>query len=267
MISGKTRKIYLAVGAVFVLILILHYLGWSQKFETEVRNLTVPILGGAHGLSIQMGDNYQFFKNRDDFIKAYNECNTDAEKNQLLSSQITQLSAENSELRTQLNYFEKKSIDHLLADVVGREIIGTDQTIIIDRGFRDGIRLSDPVVVEDGILIGKIIKTDETISIVRLLNDNSSRIGATILNRDKSLGVVEGGFGISLRMSLIPRDEVVLVNDQIISSGLETSTPRGLLIGNVAEIENEPYKPFQQAVITPATDFSKLTEVSVLLTQ
>ena len=266
MTSQKTRKTYLAVGVVLALVIVLHFLGWLSRYETWIKKLTVPVLGDVHGLSIQMGNNYQFFKNRSDFIKAYNECSIDAEKYKLLTSENSQLTVENSELRTQLNYFQKKQIRHVLAYVIGREILGTDQTVIIDRGLGDGIMINDPVVVDEGILIGKIIKTDDMISIVRLLNDNSSRIGSTILNRDRSLGVVEGGFGISLKMSLIPRDEVVLVNDQIVTSGLETTTPRGLLIGSIAEVENEPYKPFQQAIITPATDFSKLTAVSVLLT-
>lgn len=257
---------YLAAGLFFVLFILMHYLGWTRRYEDMIRNFTVPILSDIHGISIQTGSNYQFFKNRADFIRAYNECSINSEKYALLTSQISRLTDENSELRTQLNYFQGKGTKHLLANIVGREILGTEQTIIIDRGRNDGISLNDPVLVAEGILIGKIIKIENTISIVRLLNDNSSRIGATLLNHNKSIGVVEGGFGISLKMNLIPRDEIVLVNDQVITSGLETSTPRGLLIGSIAEVENEPYKPFQQAIISPATDFGRLTFVSVLLT-
>ena len=206
MINPKTRKIYLAVGAVFILIVVFHNLGWLRRYETWLRNFAVPVLGEVNGLSIQMGNNYQFFKNRGDFIKAYNECSIAAEKYAILTSQLTQLSAENSELQTQLNYFKKNQVKHILAEVVGKEVLGAGQTIIINRGKNDGIAINNPVVADAGILIGKIIKVEDTISIVRLLNDNSSRIGSTILNHDKSLGVVEGGFGISLKMSLIPRD-------------------------------------------------------------
>lgn len=267
MTPSKTHKIYPTIGAAFVLIITFHYLGWLRRYENLIINFSVPILSDAHGLSIQMGNNYQFFKNRSDFIKAYNDCSITSEKTVLLASEVTQLTTENSKLRTQLNYFQGKQAGHVLAEIVGREILDTDQTIIINRGGNDGIKINDPVVVDDGILIGKIIKIQDTISIVRLLNDNSTRIASTILNHDRSLGVVEGGFGISLKMNLIPRDEIILANDQVVTSGLETSTPRGLLIGSVTEIENEPYKPFQQAIITPATNFSKLTLVSVLLTQ
>lgn len=255
---------YLTAGTIFVLIIALHYMGWLRRFENFLQNITVPVLSDVNGLSIKIGDNYRFFRNRSDFINTFNEYSVYAEKSSILTSEVTQYAAENAELRTQLNYFNKKTIQHLLADVVGRELENTDQTVIIDRGRNDGVEINDPVVVSDGILIGKIIKTDDTISIVRLLNNNLSRVGSTILNHDRSLGVVEGGFGISLKMNLIPRDEIVLVNNQVITSGLETGIPRGLLIGTVTEIENEPYKPFQQAIITPAANLSRLTTVSVL---
>jgi rod shape-determining protein MreC len=90
-------------------------------------------------------------------------------------------------------------------------------------------------------------------------------IAATILNKDASLGVVEGGYGLSVRMNFIPRNEDVFVGDKIITSGLEESIPRGLLIGEVAVLENEAYQPFQQAVLATAIDPSKLTVVSVLI--
>jgi rod shape-determining protein MreC len=113
-------------------------------------------------------------------------------------------------------------------------------------------------------MIGKIIQVERDISVARLVNDNQSSVGATMLNRDRSLGVVEGGFGISLQMNLIPRDEVVQIGDSIVTSGLEEFIPRGLVLGTVASIENEAYKPFQKAIVTPGVDLSKLTIVSIV---
>jgi rod shape-determining protein MreC len=263
--QNRENKIYLSVGAVFLIFIIFHYLGWLSKFENQIRATGLPILGTINGFSIKLGDNYQFFKNRDEFITAYEKNISNQQMTETLTADVKRFSEENSELKRQLNYFQKNSYGHLLANVVGRELASSDQVVIIDRGTDDGISEGDPVVVGNGILIGKIFKVEKTISFVRLLNDNVSRVGSTILNHDKSLGVIEGGFGISLKMNLIPRDEVILVNDQVVTSGLENKTPRGLLIGNIAEVENEPYKPFQQAVVSPATDYSKISVVSVLI--
>jgi rod shape-determining protein MreC len=262
---SNERKIYLSIGAVFLLLVALHYFGILKNAENKIRNLITPVLFSVNSVNIKIGDNYQYFKSRDEFIKAFEAAQLDKEKLGVLTADLKRFTDENIELRKQLNYLQKTSVTHLLANVVGKELISTDQIIMIDRGSDDGVVVNDPVISGGGILVGKISKVEKTLAFVRLLNDNSSRVGATILNHDQSLGVIEGGFGISLKMNLIPRDEVILVNDQVITSGLEGGTPRGLLIGSIAEVENEPYKPFQQAVVTPATNYEKLSVLSVLM--
>ena len=137
--------------------------------------------------------------------------------------------------------------------------------LIIKKGTLDNISIGDPVVVANGILIGQISKVEKDISYIRLTNDNESRIATMILNESESAGVVEGGYGISLRMKYIPRNEVVMINDDVVTSGVEENVPRGLLVGQVVAIENEAYKPFQQAILSPATDLSKINIVTVLL--
>ena len=154
----------------------------------------------------------------------------------------------------------------MAAEVVGKNTDSADKTIIINVGEEAGLKVDQPVVAGDGILVGKITKVEKQLAVVRLISDNQIKVAATVLNNERSLGVVEGGYGLSVRMSFIPRNEVVQVGDQIITSGLELNIPRGLLIGSVAAVENEPYQPFQQAVLTPAADLAKLTLVSVLLT-
>lgn len=265
--NGKDQKIYLSVGMVFLLLIGMHYLGWINAVEDYIQKSTVPFLGRMYGLSIKVGNDYHFFKDRSSFYTAYEECVSKSQNNDYHLEQIKLLTEENTELKKQLNYVQKNPINHVLANVIGKEVGSTNQTFIIDKGSSDGIKVDNPIIVGEGILIGKVAKVHENISIIRLLNDNQSRIGASIINQTKSQGVVEGGFGISLRMNLIPRDEIVVVGDQIITSGLEMSIPRGLLIGTVAVVENEPYKPFQQAILTPGTDLNKITVVTILLTQ
>lgn len=267
MANLKEQKVYLSVGVVFLLLTGLHYLGWLKVIENLIQKSAIPFLGKMHGLSIKVDNDFEFFKDRQAFYRAYESCVIEKENHDVLEEKVKLLSDENDELKKQLNFIQKSETQHILANVVGKEVLSTDQTFIIDRGSNDGIKVDQPVIVGEGILIGKITKVDENISIIRLLNDNRSRIGASIINQNKSIGVVEGGFGISLKMNLIPRDEIVLVGDKVITSGLEMSIPRGLFIGTVAVVENEPYKPFQQAILTPGTDLGKITIVTVLLTK
>ena len=71
MTPAKENKIYLSVGAVFLFIVLLHYLGWLNNVEEQIKKTSLPILGSINGISIKFGDNYQFFRNRDEFIRAY----------------------------------------------------------------------------------------------------------------------------------------------------------------------------------------------------
>jgi rod shape-determining protein MreC len=182
------------------------------------------------------------------------------------AAKINILIDENNSLKQLLKFQDSGKTKMAVARVIGKNTDSTDQTILIDRGSTEGIKIGQPVIVGDGILVGKVIKAEDGISTVRLMNDSQFKIAATVLNNSRSLGVVEGGYGLSIKMNFIPRNETVMNGDQIITSGLEPNMPRGLLIGTVTAIENETYQPFQAAVLAPVTDLSKLYLVSVLLT-
>lgn len=94
---------------------------------------------------------------------------------------------ENNLLRSQLGFVNSYGYYVLSADVIGRQIDPTESTIILNRGTQSGITKEMPVIVGDGILIGKITIVEETRSIVRLLNDSQSNVAATINNEEKVL--------------------------------------------------------------------------------
>ncbi len=264
MAGAPSRKTYFTLGIIFVLIMVTHWLGWLLPVERGLRSLVAPALGKAHSLSIQVGDNYRFFKDKNEFITAYQALVLATQNQMAQKAEAHLLKEENLELQKQLNFKKKTNYTFILSEVVGRDIESIDQTVLLNRGSSDGVVLNLPVIVGEGILVGKVIKVDADTSVVRLANDNRSRVGATILNRNKSIGVVEGGFGISLQMNLIPRDEVVQVGDIVVTSGLEKMLPRGLVLGTIASVQNEAYKPFQEAILTPGVDLGKLTLVSIL---
>lgn len=195
----------------------------------------------------------------------YSACQQNLQNQNQLKAQLQIIQDENTELKKQIDFKNSSKLPVVTAQIIGKEINNSGQVIVLNRGSRDGIKINQPAIEGEGVVVGKIIKTEADISFVRLITDNATKLAAVILNRDRSQGVVEGGYGISLRMTLIPRNEVVMVGDQVITSGLEEGIPRGLLIGTVAVVENEAYKPFQQAILTPNANIDKLTLLGVLL--
>ncbi|MBI5728634.1 MAG: rod shape-determining protein MreC [Candidatus Magasanikbacteria bacterium] len=262
-----SKKKYLYLVFVSAALIVLHYTKLSAPVEIFLRSIVTPTLSSLTTFSINVGDRYQVFKNREEFVAAYQACLATAARQAADTTAAALLAQENNELRQLLAWHKKQPVPMVVANVIGKELLTTGQKVLIDQGVKAGLAVDQPVITQEGVLVGKILKVEPDIATVRLINDNQSKMSAVIFNRDRSLGAVEGGYGISLRMNLIPRDEPVRIGDQVVSSGLEGTIPRGLIIGTVAVIENEPYKPFQQAVLTPATDLSKLTVVSALLTR
>lgn len=264
MLRFKTKN-YFFLGFILALLIFLHSLGWLGFLENGARALISPIITKIHSWRISFEDSYKYLSNREKVIDSYNQCVAKNENLEVADAKLKDLEKENAEIRRQLNFFHRRNFTAVAADVVGRSTDNVEKMIMIDVGDAAGIKFGQPVISGDGILVGTIAKVEKNLSMVRLINDNQSKIAATILNRDNSLGVVEGGYGLSVRMNFVPRNETILIGDKIITSGLELTIPRGLLIGEVAVAENEAYQPFQQAVLTTATDLSKLTIVSVLL--
>ncbi len=252
---------------IVTLLMLFHFLGWLRSVENWFRNLLTPFFSGTHSFSIKVGDSYEFFSNRQSVISAYQACRDTSAKNQVDMATIAVLTEENQELKKILAFKENSSRQLVVANVVGNDLNDVEKTIILNRGQADGLKLNQPVIAESGVLIGKLIAVEDQQAMARLLPDNRSKIIAALLNQERSTGVVEGGYGLSLRLKFIPRNEIVTVGQQVITSGLENGIPRGLLIGTVAVVENEAYQPFQQALITPIVDYSKLTVVSVITNQ
>ncbi len=248
-----------------MLLIFFHYFGWLGALEHGVRSLIIPISTKITQWRLSSQDSYNYFANQKNLVGQYNKCLSEDQDSDVADARIKDLEKENNEIRKQLNFFHRRNFTAVGADIVGQSSNSAEKMVIIDAGSSAGIKLGQPVVARDGILVGTIAKVERDIAMVRLINDNQSKIAATILNKDGSLGVVEGGYGLSVRMNFIPRNETVLIGDKIITSGLEQAIPRGLLIGEVAVAENEAYQPFQQAVLTTAIDLYKLTIVSVLI--
>lgn len=258
-------KTFLGVSVVILFVIGLHYTTVGQSLERLFRSLlqlsSVPI----YSWSVSIGGTEKKFDSVEALQKAYEETVTELQEAERNDALCRDRGDENISLRETLNFLSHAPIATVGADVIGKDIAPLGNILFINRGERDGVTPGQPVIIGRGILIGKIVRVDEDRATVRLLSDSQSRVAATVSNHDHSIGIVEGGYGISVRMTFIPQHEVVTPGDIIMTSGLETNIPRGLLIGTVEAVEKEAYQPFQRAVLTPSAALDKLTSVSVLL--
>lgn len=259
----QKKATYFSALVLFFLIL-FHYLGWLRSPENLLRNALSRTSGFFYDFKTAL-DN--FSERRLSYRRLF-ETNRDC-VGKLRSLTINQaefkrLKEENELLRLQLNFAKTKK-NYLSAEVVGRAANAAGNIIIIDRGEADGLKPNKPAVAGEGFLVGKVVRLEKSIAYVRLLTDNQSKIAVTVLNKNRTMGVVSGEHGLSLKLGMVPQNEIISAGDEVVTSGLELNMPRGLLVGRVGPIAKETYEPFQSAIVEPFIDMNKLTVVTILL--
>lgn len=186
------------------------------------------------------------------------------EKDRLLSekAQLAGMEKENEVLREQLGFQKKASFKLVPAEVIAKEPVNIQESIIINIGKNGGIRKGMPVI-SSGMLVGKISEVNFTSSHVLLITNPNSIINA-MLQENRVSGLVMGELGYGLVMESIPQDVKINVADVVVTSGLGGNFPKGLLLGEVSEIISKQSEIFQSATLRPVLDFSKLELVFVI---
>jgi rod shape-determining protein MreC len=180
-------------------------------------------------------------------------------ENQLLREQAD----ENKRLRDLL-VFRKKFVHKMLpAEIIGRDPSGWFKTILVDKGSIDGVLNDAGVIAPEGV-VGRVIEVGLNSSKVLLLSDINSYVDA-LIQRTRTHGIVIGKGEQLCTLSYVLKTEDVAVDDVIVSSGINTIYPKGIIIGTVTKINKDRSGFFQSIVVKPAVDFSKLHEVLIVL--
>jgi len=249
-----------------VLIIILHYAGVLNIVENYALAILKPIEGTAFKSGNKIREAYVGDVDYGDLRIANEELKN--KNNELLTQniQLKILQDENEALRKQLEFYSQHNYSKLLANVISREgDYGADQIITIDKGLDDGIKTGQPIIAENGIIVGKIFLVENTLSYAYLITDKNCQIAASAINKKETIGITKGDLGLTIQMNFIPQTEIITKGDIIITSGLETAIPKGLIIGTVQEVKKETNDLFQSVIINPPLNLNTLAIVSIIL--
>lgn len=179
-----------------------------------------------------------------------------------LSFEKEELEIENARLRALLGYKTRLSTSVKKAipcQVIGRSPGGWRETILLDRGREEGLKLDMPVISYAGLL-GKITEVSPHTAKVKLVTHPRFRMGA-LIQRTRHTGVVYGTASGECRMKYISLDADVKVGDIVETGGFSAQFPKGLLIGSIEAVWKEPGQIYRSASIRLAADFDRLEEV------
>jgi rod shape-determining protein MreC len=230
----------------------------------HARDLFAPVASFADRVFGPVGDAVQGIVHYGDL-----EAENDRLREQLAEQQGEQLRAQDAqrELKALLDQQELDYIGDIptvAARVVTTSPNNFQLTVEINRGTSHGVARNMPVVSGAG-LVGRVIDTSRTRSIVLLLTDQESSIGVR-LTGSGDVGVATGqGMRSPMKVDLIDTATVVPEGEVVVTSGLQQSVfPPGIPVGRVRTAKAAPGALQQDVAVDPVVDLGRLTFVKVL---
>lgn len=170
------------------------------------------------------------------------------------------------ELERLLKLQESLGAPTLAARVIAGDPAPGVLMIMIDRGSADGVEPNMAVIGHAGI-IGRVInRPTPHAAQVQLVIGHNAGAGA-VTEQSGAVGPVRGGAGNPpLELEYVDLLKEVKVGERVLTSGLDGIFPRGFLIGTV-ERAVKGSGVYSEIAVRPATDFSDITVVLVILTR
>jgi rod shape-determining protein MreC len=179
------------------------------------------------------------------------------------NSLYRELVAANRRLETMLQFRDVIHWDALVAQVIGQDPTGWFESVMIDKGKNAGLRLNMAVVNAQGV-VGQLVSLAPNYAKVLLLIDQNSAVDC-LIQRSREKGIVKGLSPKVCKMHYVVKNGDVMVGDLVVTSGMGRVYPKGLPVGRVIEVADDPWEMFKDVKVEPLVDFSKLEEVLVLL--
>ena len=181
-----------------------------------------------------------------------------AQENELLKS-------ENKILRNTLEikkYFNLVSIN---AEIILPNVRNGHSIITINKGLKNNIKIGSAVINNAG-LVGQIINTSKSYSEIIPITSEDYAVPA-IMDNNKENVILYGNGNGGLEIPLFPASSSILLNDTFVTSGAGGLYPKGINIGTVAEIKPTKSPQFNSIVVTPFSQPTTYTQITVINTK
>lgn len=272
--SNRNRPTLLIVLVVIaVLALFLYNLGILQPLQDLALSILQPVLETAQGVGQGASNVTGGFADLNTMREQIKNLQSQVDELAINRVRVRELESENTILRQQLAYKQANpDFDLIGATVLQRNpdqarVISQDPSnlvryIIIDQGTASGVQVGMPVATPQG-LVGRVTSVGTNWSKVLLITDPSSSVNA-VVQSTRATGVVQGDVNGNLVIKYVPQGEAIKEGDLILTSGMGGGFPKRLVIGQVSSVYKRDIELFQEAIIKPTVDFTRLEFVIIL---
>ena len=267
-VLGRYRNLIILVGVLFLQVLGLAVQVkrsgeaehtrlirvWAVDAITPLERGLVWVQNGARDI----WHNYFFLRG----VRAENrQLKEQIEQMRLDQVRLSEDAAQARRLQSLLAFKEQFIAKTVPAQVIGSSGNDLSRSIYIDKGSNDGLA-QDMAVITSGGIVGKVLRVYPTTSLVLMINDQSSGVGA-LLEKSRLQGVLRGSANGELILERVMSDEQVVPGETVLSSGGDQIFPKGLPVGTVSKV-SPGRELFLNIKVKPAADLSRLEEVLVV---
>jgi rod shape-determining protein MreC len=242
--------------------------GWASPLTTVWNAAFSPVQRGINGsirwIILQYNKTYDFQRLSDE--------------NAALRIQIAEMDAqiresigaleENARLRILHGMSERRrDLTFATAMIIERPVNTWQSAFKIDKGENKGLTPGMCVVNEEGFFVGVIAELGPNWATVNTLIDPGVEIGA-IVSRTDEIAVAAGQFNAMhdglLRLNYLPANTTVRTGDTILTSGVNSMYPSGLVLGVVEGIFQEGSGVGIYATVRPKADLASLSHLFII---
>lgn len=188
-------------------------------------------------------------------------------QNILLQDELSQLRSveqQNRVLRELLDLREESSWPLIPVNIVAKDITGINNSLTVNAGTEDSVKVGMPVLNAEGI-VGQVIITDKKYSQVLPYSHTMFRVSAQI-EGSRAYGIVTwpGNSMRELVMNFVPETVEVEIGETVVTSRFSNRFPFGIPIGEVTKIDRSQGVETQTIYIRAYADLATLAEGFVM---
>lgn len=227
--------------------------------KSLMQQVTIPIQYGLYKSSLNTARQFEFVL----------QARKSSQENKALAEQMATVLSENANLRKKLAEAQsflgqKQVLSDQVFNLVPARPFGFSRFLLIDRGRDDAVKTGQAVIFKDNF-IGLVKEVDPKRSKVILASDPDFRISAfSQSDEGKAKGILIGQFGSEMMLDKILHEEPIKIGDLVYSEGTEVEIPRGLILGQVSQVNQKDNEIFKQAKVKPVFDIGDLEVVFVV---
>lgn len=235
--------------------------------EKGIATVVSPVQNSFSKIVNNIADELRKIKLRVNIEKEYNKLLAENEKlvyDAMLANELKIQLSQYSGLFDEISLNE--SMNPVACKVIGRDNSNYFSVFTINKGSLSGIE-DFMAVTSNGALIGYTYNVSLNKANVRTIIDSEASIAA-LIQSSRDQGTIRGTLGIDgkpmCRMYYLPNENLPRPGDEVVTSGVGMSFPRGIPIGIVRESTRGMEENKQFIVVEPKHDFRHIENVIVL---